>query len=636
VRTARVPQGAEWADVIEVLHTLTNVVTVRSHYDESHPAIARADDVAATGFARLLARIPEIVVALIDGELVVCERPMPDLRERVPLLAEAMHSHDVECIVFQRGVTTAECAMLGRTLAAQPADAARIREEARTILVHVLLRYAELRREKDFRGEEKDTHDFVPAVHDVLGAMADAIRGRTNVDRDAVREVAAQIVSAVAMRAFTLQQRCYVEGVADEAAHAVNVAMMTAAMALDAREPEKTCIEATAAALLHDIGHLFLPPGLRSTPEPLLDEQGKNVFRHHSFLGANALLSAGCPSLWVAAALEHHRGADGKGYPKLESKRPPQPIVRYIALANYMDRRRTLLKGAVDQPDEALRRAVSLQDFYFGRAAVERFVHALGVYPPGATVELSNREVAIVVEASPNDPLRPIVRVVTGEHAGKRMDLKALDAIEDRFVASIARPVLPPLAVLEVRASDAPVEEREGAAELILGDDGEPLPILEPLPQADEGQALQDVPVSLPPALGRTSGPPVARLSGMYSSVTRAPSGLQAAVRPSSRPPLPQRVSAPPVAPSTPPQADAEALEAEYLETIGSVYAVPRVVQRAADLAKLGLDHRAGFLLTFIDGESSVDMILDASGLPRLEVLRLVRDLVAKGVVSMG
>ena len=42
-----------------------------------------------------------------------------------------------------------------------------------------------------------------------------------------------------------------------------------------------------------------------------------------------------------------------------------------------------------------------------------------------------------------------------------------------------------------------------------------------------------------------------------------------------------------------------------------------------------------GFVLTFVDGVSSVDNLIDASGLPRLEMLRILSDLVAAGVLSV-
>ena len=115
------PRGADWADILEVLHAIVNTMTVRSHYAEGHPGIQRADAQAAQGLTRVLDRIPELVVALIDNEFVVCERPMPDLRARLHVLADSMARHEIECLVFQRGTSPTETAFLGRMLA-RPID----------------------------------------------------------------------------------------------------------------------------------------------------------------------------------------------------------------------------------------------------------------------------------------------------------------------------------------------------------------------------------------------------------------------------------------------------------------------------------------------------------------------------------
>jgi hypothetical protein len=56
-----------------------------------------------------------------------------------------MLRHEIECIVFQRGMLPAECAILGRALG-RPADAAgKVRESAQAELPHVLLRFVELK-----------------------------------------------------------------------------------------------------------------------------------------------------------------------------------------------------------------------------------------------------------------------------------------------------------------------------------------------------------------------------------------------------------------------------------------------------------------------------------------------------------
>jgi hypothetical protein len=637
-----VPRGNDWADVVEVLRSVTNLVTVRSHYEEGHPAIQRADEHAAGRFAALLARLPEIVLALVDGEFVVCERPLPDLRARLPVLAESMIRHDVECIVFQRGIHAAECTQLGRILAAPTADPGRAREQAQATLVHVLFRYAELQSQQEGKRGGGGAEDFVPAVFELLQTVGRAVASGTHVDRNAVRGVAKEIVACCARRAFALVPRCHTPGVDDLAPHSVNVAMMTAAMALDAQMPDRTVVDATAAALLHDIGFLFLPAHVRGIPEPLLDDAGKAIFRHHCFVGASALLGAGCPPLWVAAALEHHRGVDGRGYPALESKDPPHELVRFIALATFHDRKRTLVGGQASDPEDALRQAIALRDRYFGRAPLLRFVRALGIHPPGTIVELSDRQAAMVVEASATEPARPVVRLVTGDNAGKRIDLKTLDALDDRYALSIVRAIAPPIIAYEAPTSspsEAPggldVEIPQAAIETIAARQpaSEPPP-REPAAPPPEPQVFEPRPSAIP-----ASTAPMRRLSGMYSSLRiRAVEAPRPSSTPPSRPPPPPSRPAPFTSSSGPPPADPpspEVIERSYLTRIGSLDGVPVVLLGPAELATLTLDHRAGFMLTFVDGATTLDDVLDACGLPRAEGLQIVADLLKRKVIAM-
>jgi hypothetical protein len=49
----------------------------------------------------------------------------------------------------------------------------------------------------------------------------------------------------------------------------------------------------------------------------------------------------------------------------------------------------------------------------------------------------------------------------------------------------------------------------------------------------------------------------------------------------------------------------------------------------------LSLDHRAGFLLSLVDGISTVEEILDMSGMTRLEALRLMYTLTQQNVVAL-
>ncbi|WP_437638828.1 hypothetical protein [Sorangium sp. So ce854] len=76
-----------------------------------------------------------------------------------------------------------------------------------------------------------------------------------------------------------------------------------------------------------------------------------------------------------------------------------------------------------------------------------------------------------------------------------------------------------------------------------------------------------------------------------------------------------------------------EMLRQMYQSRLGDGSRVLRLAVPPDQLRSLNLDHRAGFLLSCIDGSSSIDEILDVSGMPTLEALRILYELVQEGIV---
>jgi len=73
-----------------------------------------------------------------------------------------------------------------------------------------------------------------------------------------------------------------------------------------------------------------------------------------------------------------------------------------------------------------------------------------------------------------------------------------------------------------------------------------------------------------------------------------------------------------------------------YSSRIAGMQRTVRTVMGADQLRWLSLDHRAGFLLSLVDGHSSVDDLLDLCGMPRLEALRLICSLVDQRVIELS
>jgi hypothetical protein len=75
-------------------------------------------------------------------------------------------------------------------------------------------------------------------------------------------------------------------------------------------------------------------------------------------------------------------------------------------------------------------------------------------------------------------------------------------------------------------------------------------------------------------------------------------------------------------------------LESMFAARLGPLDRVPMVVVPRTQMRWLSMDHRAGFILSLIDGSSSVEMVLDVCGMPKLDALRILHELVQQKIVA--
>jgi hypothetical protein len=75
-------------------------------------------------------------------------------------------------------------------------------------------------------------------------------------------------------------------------------------------------------------------------------------------------------------------------------------------------------------------------------------------------------------------------------------------------------------------------------------------------------------------------------------------------------------------------------LIARYVGRIGPLEQVPVLVMKLTEIGAARVDYRAAFLLSQVDGHTSLDAILDVSGMSVLETLRIVSDLARRGIIA--
>jgi hypothetical protein len=76
-------------------------------------------------------------------------------------------------------------------------------------------------------------------------------------------------------------------------------------------------------------------------------------------------------------------------------------------------------------------------------------------------------------------------------------------------------------------------------------------------------------------------------------------------------------------------------LEGMYAARLGPLDRVPMVLVPRTQMRWLSMDHRAGFILSLVDGSSSVELLLDLCGMPRLDALRILHELVQQKILAL-
>ena len=71
-----------------------------------------------------------------------------------------------------------------------------------------------------------------------------------------------------------------------------------------------------------------------------------------------------------------------------------------------------------------------------------------------------------------------------------------------------------------------------------------------------------------------------------------------------------------------------------HLSRLGGATRVPSVAVDGSEVRWLGLDHRAGFLLSRVDGASTIDELVDLSGMARHEALKILVELMDAGALK--
>lgn len=260
--------------------------------------------------------------------------------------------------------------------------------------------------------------DRASALHkrsySVLSNVMQDVRLGRSLDTGSVQKVVHELTeSVIADRNALLYLSQLQNKGSDLAQKSVNVCILTLVFAKHIGIPRKKIFALGTGALLHDLGMLQVPTDILQKPQKLtLGELA--LVRKHPEWGRDILsASGGIPDEVLEIVLQHQECVDGSGYPGGLEGRDIGLFARMLAITSVYEaltRERCYEKAM--PPTAALQFLYNNRGRYFDARLVEKFIQALGVYPPGCLVETSDGDVGVVVSQSDQESLRPRLMLV--------------------------------------------------------------------------------------------------------------------------------------------------------------------------------------------------------------------------------
>ena len=178
--------------------------------------------------------------------------------------------------------------------------------------------------------------------------------------------------------------------------------------------------------LFHDIGKAFLPGPIINTDN--LNATQLRILDCHPLLGESLLKDVGVYLGDILGAVRsHHEKWDGTGIPDSIKKEAIPMSARIVAVANAfenfaskctdLDKRRC---------DQALTSIIGMAQSNFDQKVVRTLLAAIGLYPPGSVVQLSDSRIGVVLETKERNLICPRVMVCSDEKGKKIAPLEIL------------------------------------------------------------------------------------------------------------------------------------------------------------------------------------------------------------------
>ena len=295
------------------IRLLTTAAATASMYQLEHVQVARLCRQAFDELLNLFKKHSTVTLKIIDNQLIFDNHPVPE-NLAIQRFVSALEKQGITHLQIEPGVYNEELLGLINTLSKRPSSGIDLSESEHIHFGQIEVRY---------RSQESRQQTAELLLSDIANKEAErqmhlyqSVQQHEQVDIREVSELVGGFVSAFSQQSDAFLAIAPLRSMDEYTyTHSTNICLLNLAQARQLGIKGQQLNEIGIAAMLHDVGKMFISPGVLGKNGALEDREWQEM-KQHPRLGAEYLLNTpGVPRLAVVTAYEHHMGFDGKGYP---------------------------------------------------------------------------------------------------------------------------------------------------------------------------------------------------------------------------------------------------------------------------------------------------------------------------------
>lgn len=332
---------------IQVIHDfirhLLSAVANATLYGMKHQQVARLSRLTFEGAIQVLRTRPDFSLLVVENELIIDDAPQ-DLGLFMGRFTQILTSHGISHIRISEGVSPAEIEALITALACSGKTPGPVASSD-----HIRLGTVSVRSDlhDDLQdGTQTSPHEslhYLPERElEQFKELYESIKQQQKLKINGMIEVVSGFVNAFRQEGRPLLVMAAMRDVDEYTfTHSTNVCILNLAQATALGIEGQQLNDIGVAAMLHDIGKLFVPEEILTKQDKLTDQEFA-IMKQHPVKGARYLMDTpGAPRLAAITAFEHHMKYDFSGYPAVPGDWQQNLCSQMTAISDFFDALRT-------------------------------------------------------------------------------------------------------------------------------------------------------------------------------------------------------------------------------------------------------------------------------------------------------